>query len=109
MVAKAETVKPRSISSASRIDDTASLSILGFSPLSVSSTSELLPYESLVPFKTHTHVRFSCYAVVCIIKNISVGVFLISGLNLMIALTFALFDDVITRLILLSAVLRKYC
>jgi len=109
MVAKAETVKPRSISSASRIDDTASLSILGFSPLSVSSTSELFPYESLVPFKTHTHVRFSCYEVVCIIKNISVGVFLISGLNLMIALTFALFDDVITRLILLSAVLRKYC
>ena len=58
--------------------------------------------------KTNAHVRYSCYAVVCIILNVSVGVFPISELNLMIALTSALSDDVITRLILLSAVVRKY-
>jgi len=50
----------------------------------------------------------SCYAVVCIILNVSVDVFPISELFLMIALTSALFDDVITRLILLNAVVRKY-
>jgi len=51
MAAKAKTVKRRSISSASRIDVMASLSILGFWPLSLSSTKELLPSEPLVSFK----------------------------------------------------------
>jgi len=39
--------------------------------------------------------------------NVSIGVFQISELNLIIALTSALFDDVITRLILLSAVVTS--
>jgi len=64
MVAKAETVKHRSISSASRID--------------------------VMSFISNAHVRFWCYAVVCIIWNVSVGVFTISELNIMIALTSAL-------------------
>ena len=98
MAAKAKTVKRRSISSASRIDVMASLSILGFWPL---------PLSSLCRLKTNARVRYSCYAVMCIILNVSVSVFLISELNLIIALTSALFHDVVKRIILLSAVVRK--
>jgi len=71
-----------------------SLSVLVFLPLSLSSTIELLPLNRLCRLKTNAHVRYSCYAVMCIILNVSVGVFPISKLNLMIALTSALFDDV---------------
>ena len=62
----------------------------------------------LCRLKTNVHVRSLFYAVVCIILNVSVGVFQISELNLMIALTSALVDGIITRLILLSAVKMDY-
>ena len=48
----------------------ASLSILGFRPLPLSSSSELLPPQ--IRLKTNAHVRSSFYAVVCIILNVSV-------------------------------------
>ena len=60
----------------------------------------------LCRLKTNACVRSSFYAVVCIILNDSVGLFPISELKL-IALTFALFDEVITRLILLSTVVKN--
>ena len=73
MVAKAETVKRRLISNSSWIDVMAPLSILGFRPLPLSSSSELLPPQNrLCRLKTNAHVRSSFYAVVCIILSISV-------------------------------------
>jgi len=43
--------------------------------------------NGLCRLKINAHVRSSFYAVVCIILNVSVGVFPISELNLIIALT----------------------